>query len=150
MLRNMNYLLIALIVLLIPVMLQAIPPIDRKALVERHTIMFTRPDPAEIPQVGSGEIAFGIDITGLQTLYGNTLSQWGWHTSPLPKGKTINDFKMFEVEVHGHTATYPVSDEGQDEIYWWLRKNPLRPKLSAETRALLAKALLLDGEAEVE
>ena len=125
----MNYLLIASIVLLIPVMLQAVPPIDRKALVERHTITFTRPNPAEIPQVGNGQIAFGIDVTGLQTLYGNTLSQWGWHTSPLPRGKTVNDFKMFEVEVHGHTVTYPVSEEGQEEMYWWLRKNPHRLNL---------------------
>ena len=101
-------------------------PIDRKALVERHNITFKKPNPAEVPQVGNGEIAFGIDVTGLQTLYGNTLSQWGWHTAPLPAGKTIADFKMTEVEVHGHIATYPVSQAGQKEMYWWLRKNPHR------------------------
>ena len=54
--------------------------INRKELVRRHNITFTGIDEANIPQVGNGEIAFGIDITGLQTLYGNTMSQWGWHS----------------------------------------------------------------------
>lgn len=116
--------------LLGPVTIQkAVKPIDRKALVERHNIIFTEVKPAEIPQVGNGEIAFGIDVTGLQTLSGNTISQWGWHTSPLPEGKRIEDFKMYEVEVHGHTATYPVSQEGQKELYGWLRENPHRLNL---------------------
>lgn len=112
-----------------PVMLEAAPQIDRQALVERHNIAFTESNPAEIPQVGNGEIAFGIDVTGLQTFYGNTLSQWGWHTSPLPKGKTVEDFRMHEIEVHGHIATYPVSQKGQEKMYWWLRKNPHRLNL---------------------
>ena len=71
--------------------------IDRKAVVQRHNIVFAKPNPAEIPQVGNGEVAFGVDVTGLQTLYGNTLSQWGWHSSPLPEGKSVEDFKMTEV-----------------------------------------------------
>lgn len=104
-------------------------PIDREALVKRHNIAFTLVSKNDIPQVGNGEIAFGIDVTGLQTLYGNTLSQWGWHTSPLPEGKTIDDFIMTEVEVHGHTATYPVDDKDQEEMYMWLRKNPHRLNL---------------------
>ena len=108
---------------------QMASPIDRQAVVTRHAITFTKPNPAEILQVGNGEIAFGIDITGLQSLYGNTLSQWGWHTIPLPAGKSITDFEMFEVKVHGHTATYPVSSEGQEELYWWLRENPHRLNL---------------------
>lgn len=101
-------------------------PIDRKALVNRHQITFSTADPANIPQVGNGEIAFGIDVTGLQTLYGNTMSQWGWHTAPLPEGKTITDFDMTEVEVHDRKVSYPVTKKGQEEIYWWLRKNPHR------------------------
>lgn len=125
----MKFLFTPLIKRLMPDGLPAAPSIDRKALVERHTITFTKPDPAEILQVGNGEIAFGLDITGLQSLYGNTFAQWGWHTSPLPAGKTINDFKMFKVTVHGHTVTYPVTSEGQEELYWWLRKNPHRLNL---------------------
>lgn len=46
---------------------------DRRAVVERHNICFTELNPAEVPQVGNGEIAFGIDVTGLQSFYGNNL-----------------------------------------------------------------------------
>ncbi len=126
----MKLLCVFLSTLLMPVMLWADRPIDRKALVERHNFILTRPDPAEIPQVGNGEIAFGIDTTGLQSFYGNTLSQWGWHSSPLPHGKTVDDFQMTEVKVHDHIATYPVSLDGQEEIYWWLRENPHRLNLA--------------------
>ncbi len=112
-----------LIVLLMPSIVLAAESIDRRALVERHNITFTQSNSAEIPQVGNGEIAFGIDVTGLQTLYGNTFSQWGWHTLPLPEGKKVEDFKMTEVKVHGRIATYPVSSKGQKELYGWLRSN---------------------------
>ena len=128
-----------LIVLSIPSFVFATEPLNRKALVERHNIIFTKPNPAEIPQVGNGQIAFGIDVTGLQTLYGNTLSQWGWHTSPLPKDKHLDDFKMTEVQVHGRTATYPVSAKGQEELYTWLRENPHRLNLGK-------LSLMLDGK----
>ncbi len=117
------------IFLLMSLPLMATEPIDRKALVERHNITFTLANPTEILQVGNGEIAFGIDVTGLQSLYGNTFSQWGWHTLPLPQGMKVEDFKMYEVEVHGHTATYPVSQDGQKELYGWLRENPHRLNL---------------------
>jgi hypothetical protein len=103
--------------------------INREELVQRHNIRFETIDSTEIPQVGNGEIAFGIDVTGLQTLYGNTLSQWGWHSSALPEGKKVDDFKMTPIEVHDHTATYPVDNEGQEELFWWLRKNPHRLNL---------------------
>ncbi len=127
--KNMKPTFALSIAALMPAMLNAAAPIDRKALVERHNIVITRADPAEVPQVGNGEIAFGIDPTGLQSFYGNTLSQWGWHTSPLPQGKAVRDFKMTKVNVHGHVATYPVSQEGQEKIYMWLRENPHRLNL---------------------
>jgi hypothetical protein len=128
-----------LIVLLMPSIVLAVESIDRRALIERHNITFTKPNPAEIPQVGNGEIAFGVDVTGLQTLYGNTLSQWGWHTSPLPEGKSVEDFKMTEVKVHGRIATYPVSSKRQEELYGWLRSNPHRLNLGK-------LSFLLDGK----
>jgi hypothetical protein len=36
-------------------------------------------------QVGNGNFAFGVDVTGLQTFnpFG-TLSTWGWHNFSLP------------------------------------------------------------------
>ena len=113
--------------------------IDRKSLVTRHNIKFLSADSANIPQVGNGEIAFGIDVTGLQTLYGNTMSQWAWHTDPFPSGKTLSDFKMTGVPVHGRTVTYPVTRTGQEEIYDWLRENPHRFNLGK-------LSFLLDGK----
>lgn len=36
-------------------------------------------------QVGNGNFAFGVDVTGLQTFYPfATLSSWGWHNFSLP------------------------------------------------------------------
>jgi hypothetical protein len=128
-LKNLNLFLAALIIATACNGKQDDFAINREELVKRHNITFTSVDNANIPQVGNGEIAFGIDVTGLQTLYGNTMSQWGWHSFPLPEGKTIDDFKMTEVKVHGHIATYPVEDEGQQEIYMWLRENPHRLNL---------------------
>lgn len=100
--------------------------IDRKALVSRYNITFSSPDSVNIPQVGNGEIAFGIDVTGLQTLYGNTMAQWGWHSYPMLEERSVSDFKMTEVEVHGRRPSYPVDKTGQEDLYWWLRENPHR------------------------
>ncbi len=146
---NNRWLRVVLLALLIPAALQAAPPIDRKALVARHAIVLTRLDPSEILQVGNGEIAFGVDITGLQSFYGNTLSQWGWHTAPLPRGKTLDDFRMTEVEVHGHIATYPVAQDGQEEIYQWLRENPHRLNLGRFSFLLDGKTIEPDQLTEV-
>ena len=41
--------------------------IDRRAVVERHKIVTTETNPRSPAQVGNGEFAFGVDITGLQT-----------------------------------------------------------------------------------
>jgi hypothetical protein len=84
------------------------------------------PDSTNIPQVGNGEIAFGVDVTGLQSLYGNTMSQWGWHSYPMIEGRSVSDFKMTEIEVHNRRPSYPVDKTGQEDLYWWLRENPHR------------------------
>lgn len=62
-------------------------PIDRFALVNRHKVLLTEPDPLAPLSVGNGEFAFTVDVTGLQTFPEfyetgmplRTLSQWGWH-----------------------------------------------------------------------
>ena len=41
--------------------------IDRKAVVDRHRIVTTKTNPRSPAQVGNGEFAFSVDITGLQT-----------------------------------------------------------------------------------
>src|SRR4051812_34554298 len=66
------------------------PPIDRHALVSRHNVVLTAYNGERPLQVGNGEFAFGMDITGLQTFAPfNTMSQWGWHSAPLPAGKKV-------------------------------------------------------------
>lgn len=74
--------------------------IDRAAVVARHTVTFSHPAAVDAAAtahntltVGNGELAFGADLTGLQSLNNSfhtpgyplyTLSNWGWHT-PDPK-----------------------------------------------------------------
>jgi hypothetical protein len=41
--------------------------IDRRALARRHNPVLTGPDPASPCQIGNGEFAITVDITGLQT-----------------------------------------------------------------------------------
>ena len=69
-------------------------PIDRKSVVERHTIISEKLDSKSPAQVGNGEFAFSVDITGLQTFVPfNTMSHWGWHSDPLPEGTKVENFK---------------------------------------------------------
>ena len=68
--------------------------IDRKSVVERHRIITTELNSKSPAQAGNGEFAFGVDITGLQTFIPfNTISQWSWHSFPLPAGQKAEDFK---------------------------------------------------------
>src|ERR1044072_741018 len=77
----------------------ATTPIDRKALVTRHNPVLQKFDPLSPLSVGNGEFAFTADATGLQTFSSEyekatplcTMSQWGWHTSPLPAGLNPNE-----------------------------------------------------------
>ncbi|MGD0383197.1 MAG: hypothetical protein ABSA77_06750, partial [Thermoguttaceae bacterium] len=101
-------------------------PIDRHALVVRHNVVLDKADPQTALQVGNGEFAFGLDVTGLQTFYGNTMSHWGWHTFPMPAGKRIEDFKLTEFDTYGRAVGYATSGKGQEELYQWLRENPHR------------------------
>jgi hypothetical protein len=67
--------------------------IDRKALVERHTIINTTMDTLSSLSVGNGKFAFTVDATGLQSFpdaYAKgvplgTQSEWGWHSFPNTK-----------------------------------------------------------------
>ncbi len=110
--------------------------IDRFALVTRHNVALTKPDPLTPLSVGNGEFAFTADVTGLQTFpeyYEKgtplcTLSQWGWHSLPNPQGYRMAD-ALEEYEVAGHKVPY-ASGRGQTRGYSpaadWLRANPHR------------------------
>ena len=113
-------------------------PIDRQALVSRHNVVLDRADPQTALQVGNGEFAFGLDATGLQTFYGNTMSHWGWHTFPLPEGKRLEDYRLTEYDTYGRSVGYATGSRGQEELYQWLRENPHRMNLGRLAMRLAA------------
>ncbi len=99
-------------------------PIDRHALVTRHNVTLTNANEHQTLQVGNGEFAFGVDVTGLQSRYGNTMSHWGWHSFPLPAGQKVEDFQLKDYDTHGRLVGYPTGSKGQEKLYAWLRENP--------------------------
>lgn len=106
------------------------PKIDRHALVQRHNVTLTKFDGERPLQVGNGEFAFGMDITGLQTFAPfNTMSHWAWHSSPLPAGVKIEDFAGQVWDTHGRPIRYPMADPEHPEISAWLAGNPHRINL---------------------
>jgi hypothetical protein len=101
--------------------------IDRKAVVERHNIVITKTNPRSPAQAGNGKFAFGMDITGLQSFVAfNTLSDWGWHSAPLPSGMSPDDFQEPIIETHGRPVPYYNANPKQPELSAWLAGNPHR------------------------
>lgn len=110
-------------------------PIDRRALVQRHNPVIRKLDPLSPLSVGNGEFAFTADITGLQSFPQHykvplgTQSQWGWHSSGGPERFDWHDLRLKEYDVNGRQVGYAVDDQGQEELYHWLRQNPHRLQL---------------------
>jgi hypothetical protein len=110
------------------------PTIDRHALVTRHNPRLRKIDPLGPLSLGNGEFAFTADVTGLQTfprLYADamplcTMSQWGWHTRPLPSSLQSQTLRPKLYETYGRKVGYNTSSEGQTELFNWLRENPHR------------------------
>lgn len=101
--------------------------IDRKAVVDRHRIVTTQTDPRSPAQVGNGEFAFSADITGLQTFVPfNTMSQWSWHSFPLPENLKAAEFERLTLDTHGRAVPYDLPNPGQPELTAWLAGNPHR------------------------
>jgi hypothetical protein len=120
-------------------------PIDREALVKRHTVHLDKLSSDEIPQVGNGKIAFSIDATGLQTFYGNTMSDWSWHTVPCPPelyagfSKPHDALKLREYSYNGRKLALRTTSSNQTALYNWIRENPHRFNLG-RLRFLLTKS----------
>lgn len=105
-------------------------PIDREAVVKRHRVCTTGTLLKSPAQVGNGKFAFGMDITGLQTFVPfNTLSDWSWHSFPLPEGMRAEDYRPVVVETHGKKIAYELRNPDQPELSEWLTKNPHRYNL---------------------
>jgi hypothetical protein len=120
-------------------------PIDRRALVSRHDVVLTKPDPLCPLTVGNGDFAFTVDITGLQTFDDfheagmplGTQSNWGWHSFPNPNGYTLDDCTVTFKDARGRDVPYRgmLADGfgGKDrvperarEAMKYLRENPHR------------------------
>lgn len=103
-------------------------PIDRHALVTRHNVELDQIAPQSGLQIGNGNFAFTADVTGLQTFYGYTLSNWGWHEEPVPPGMKPEDRKRSEFITHGRKPYY-LAPHHQPELVRWLYDNPHRANL---------------------
>jgi protein-glucosylgalactosylhydroxylysine glucosidase len=124
----------------------ALGSINRAALVRRHNPLLRKLEPLSPLSVGNGEFAFTADITGLQSFAGEyenhmplcTMSQWGWHSSPIPAGLNPDALRMTQYDTYGRSVGYATSSEGQTNLYNWLRENPHRLHLGLIGLSLLA------------
>lgn len=107
-----------------------LPPINRQALVTRHNVTLTAFNGERPLQVGNGEFAFGMDVTGLQTFAPfNTMSQWGWHWGAAPGGQRVEDFEGQVWDTHGRPVRYPMTDPKRPDLSNWMASNPHRINL---------------------
>lgn len=147
--------------------------IDREAVVGRHAIEATRPDPAAVVTVGNGDFAFTADITGMQTFTAfhdpaagrssgrlvvntATMSTWGWHSMPNPNGYVLADAMSVYESARG-PVQYPdkfdmaASFGGEVPAEYrpgtWLHVNPQRLDLGRIGLVLRPRA---DAPAEVD
>ncbi len=122
--------------------------LDRRQIVTRHNPTLTAPDVASALQVGNGEFAFAVDITGLQTFAEDyrrgmplgTMAQWAWHTFPNSNNYQLSEV-MKDYASHGRMVSYPVGinefgaapagvPERVVKAATWLRENPQRIHLA--------------------
>ena len=110
--------------------------IDRKKLVQRHSIIITKADPLSSLSVGNGKFAFTVDVTGLQTFplayqKGVTLgtqSEWGWHSFTDTAGYKREE-ALITYHLNGRDITYSVqvnTPERNKAAANWFRQNPHR------------------------
>jgi hypothetical protein len=125
--------------------LSAAALINRKALVDRHSPNLQQLNSVSPLSLGNGEFAFTADFTGLQTFPREykqsmplcTMSQWGWHTIPLPAGVNPKQLRLTPYDTHGRPVGYATSSEGQRQLFDWLRENPHRLHLGQVALSLL-------------
>lgn len=110
--------------------------INRKKWTKKHNPILNGINPESPLTVGNGELAYSVDVTGLQTFYDEyrkdtplcTQAQWGWHTIPAdcPAGfYTLDDVVMDEYDYNGRTVTYArTKQQGNEHVFDWLRMNP--------------------------
>jgi protein-glucosylgalactosylhydroxylysine glucosidase len=113
--------------------------INRKAVVQRHTVVVTKADTLSSLSVGNGTFCFTADVTGLQTFpkeYAKgvslgTQSEWGWHSFPNSAGYKIEE-SLVDYDIHGRKVPYgvqPSITERNKLATNYLRQNPHRLQL---------------------
>jgi hypothetical protein len=140
--------------------------VDREAVVRRHAVEVTAPDPATVLTVGNGDFAYTADITGMQTFTAfhdqtaahrdgrlavntATLSSWDWHEMPNPDRFTLADV-MTRYKTARGPVEYPdkfdmVAAFGggephrEDRAGLWLNANPHRLDLGRLGLALRSR-----------
>ncbi|HEX7904121.1 MAG TPA: hypothetical protein VF487_09600 [Chitinophagaceae bacterium] len=89
--------------------------INRKAVVQRHTVLIDRIDSLASLSVGNGNFAFTADATGMQSFpeaYAKgvplgTQSVWGWHSFPNTENLKVEEAqKIYDLE--GRKISYTV------------------------------------------
>ncbi|KAF9009618.1 Six-hairpin glycosidase-like protein [Cyathus striatus] len=122
--------ILTVLALLLPATFAA-PPINRHAIVSKFNPVRNTSSPSTPMQIGNGNFAFGVDITGLQTfLPWAILSSWGWKNDSLPVGITQADIEAYRGvswDNHGREVRYDFG--GGNPIEQWLISNPNRVNL---------------------
>lgn len=112
---------------------------NRAAIVARHNVVNREFDYFSPLSVGNGELAYTVDMTGVQTLYRDyetvmplcTMSNFGWHTEP-DQGTYYSreDLTLDRYPYRNREVSYAVrSRAGEEAVYHWLRINPHRINL---------------------
>lgn len=116
--------------------------INRYELISRHNPKMAEVDFQSPLTIGNGELAYTVDITGMQTLSSEystagfplcTMTQWGWHSIPVngnaPYYK-LDDISWTYYNFNNRKVKYAsIPQEGNGEVYNWLRENPHRLNL---------------------
>ncbi|CAK7230814.1 hypothetical protein SCUCBS95973_007700 [Sporothrix curviconia] len=105
--------------------------INRQKIVQSFNVRRSASSKTTPLQVGNGNLAFGADITGLQTfLPYNILSTWGWHNFSLPATATPDNFTGLDWDTHGRLVNYDQPNPAEQAISDWLIQNPQRINLA--------------------
>lgn len=120
--------------------------IDRYQVVNRHNVELTAVDSLASLSVGNGNIAFTVDVTGLQSFperyrLGVPLgsqSQWGWHSFPNVENYRIEEsFKVYDFRGKEELYAVQFNEKGRPQAAAnYFRANPHRLHLGYVGMAL--------------
>lgn len=141
-----------LLCVIINTLIASAQSIDREAVVKRHQISTTATLSRSPAQVGNGNFAFGMDITGLQTFVPfNTMSYWAWHSFPMPEGTSVSDYQPQERTIRGKKSKFFDTDQKHKAVSEWMSKNPQKFNLGRLGFLLTTKeGTVIDKETDVK